>query len=127
MAVFMGHPLQRGYGVGGFFKGLAALFRPLINLFRTPAVGKSIDILRKVSKKPIAKKLISQTKKELGKTAINVANDIIEGSSVKKSLKNHGLKALKNIGSEVLKKQSKVKKTDQKHKRGKKRKRSIFD
>ena len=127
MAVFVGHPLQRGYGVGGFFKGIAALFRPLINLFRTPAVTKSVDILRKVAKKPIAKKLISQAKKELGKTAVNVANDMLEGSSVKNSLKNHSLTALKNIGSEVLKKSPKSKKTVKKLKSGKKRKRSIFD
>ena len=110
-----------------FFRGIAAFFRPLIRLFQSPAVSKSADVLRKVAKKPIAKKLINQTKKELGKTAMNVVSDILDGSHNKNTLKNHGLSALKNIGTSVLKNPKKERKSTSKDKRGKKRKRSVFD
>ena len=90
-------------------------------------VSKSADVLRKVAKKPIAKKLINQTKKELGKTAMNVVSDILDGSHNKNTLKNHGLSALKNIGTSVLKNPKKERKSTSKDKRGKKRKRSVFD
>jgi predicted HAD superfamily phosphohydrolase YqeG len=96
----------------------------LIRLFRGPAVAKSVDVLRKVAQKPIAKKLIHQAKKELGKTAANVLADVMDGENIKTSVKKHGISALKNIATAPLKK---PKKNKTKSSRGNKRKRSIFD
>ena len=123
MPVFTAPPLQNGYGLGSFFRGISALFKPLINLFRSPAVSKTVDILRKVSSKPIVKTIANQAKKEFGNTALHVASDLLTGKPVKNIIKSRGSTALKNIGSEVLKKHKEAKK----HKRGKKRKGSIFD
>ena len=109
------------------FRGIAAFFRPLIRLFQGSAISKSADVLRKVANKPIAKKLIKQTKKEIGKTALNVVSDILDGSHNKNTLKNHGLSTLKNIGTSVLKNPKKERKFGSKDKRGKKRKRTVFD
>ena len=58
---------------------------------------------------------------------MNVVSDILDGSHNKSTFKNHGLSALKNIGTSVLKNPKKERKSASKDKRGKKRKRSVFD
>ena len=74
---FQGIPYQRGYGLGSFF---GRLFRSIL---------------------PIAKSVGKSALKTVGKEAINmglnVANDVVKGRKVKKSLKKHGLKASKNL------------------------------
>ena len=104
MAIFSGQQLQAGHGFMGFFKGITALFKPLIRLFTGTAAKKSADVLRKIAVKPIAKTLLKQSKKELGKTAANVVSDVLQGGDIKESLKKNGVKAVKNIGTASLKK-----------------------
>ena len=126
MTFYTGQHLQRGFGVGGFFKGLISLFRPLIRLFKGPAVTKTVDVLRKVAQKPIVKKAANSAKKELGRTAVKVMSDVLDGENVKQATKKHSLKALQNIATVTLKspvKKQRKKKSLKTHKR----KRSIFD
>ncbi len=118
------YPLQQGYGgFGSFFKGIFSLFKPLVRLFTGSTAKKTVNVLRKVSEKPIAKKIISQSKKELGRTTANVVHDLINGGEIKTSLKKHGLSALKNIASAPLKKTIKEKKIKKKSKK----KSKVFD
>ena len=133
MAIFSGQHLQAGHGFSGVFKGITALFKPLIRLFTGSTARKSVDILRKVAAKPIAKTLIKSSKKELGKTALNVVSDILEGDNLKESLKKNGSSAVKNIATASLKKALENAKKPSKNtptvlkSSKKKRKRTIFD
>ena len=104
MAIFSGKQLQAGHGFAGFFKGITALFKPLIRLFTGPVAKKSVDVLRKVAVKPIAKTFLKQSKKELGKMAANVVSDILQGENLQDSIKKNGKSALKNIGRASLQK-----------------------
>lgn len=126
MTFYTGQHLQQGFGVGGFFKGLMSLFRPLIKLFKSPAMSKTADVLRKVAQKPIVKKASQHAKKELGRTAVKVMSDVLEGENIKQSTKKHSLNALKNIATATLK-NPKEKQKIKKSLKSRKRKRSIFD
>lgn len=122
------NPLQQGYGgFGSFFKGIFNLFRPLVRLFTGSTAKKTVDVLRKVSEKPIAKKILKQSKKELGRTTANVVNDLINGGEIKTSLKKHGLSALKNIASAPLRTQTKDNKKSKKSKKTGKKKSKVYD
>ena len=121
------NPIQRGYGLGGFLKGLSWIFKPLIKLFSGGGGGKVVNVLRKVASHPIAKKTLARSKKQLSKNALNVLSDISQGKNVSKSLKNRSKEAIKNVGKQSLKDIiPEVVKTVKK-KTSLKRKRSIFD
>lgn len=70
---FRGPAMQKGYGLGGLFKGLARSFTPTLK-----------------------KGLISAGKKAL-KTGVAVLNDVAEGKTFKESVKQRTKQNLLNI------------------------------
>lgn len=77
--VYSGTVLQRGYGIGGIFRGLANGLIPLL-----PKIGKIV-----------------------GKTALAVAADKMSGVPFSKSLKNRGLETGKRLLSDAVKNKQK--------------------
>lgn len=67
--VYSGTTLQRGYGIGGFFRGLANGVIPLL-----PKIGKT-----------------------LAKVAMDVASDKMTGVPLSKAIKKRGLQAGKRL------------------------------
>ena len=73
MKPFRGPAMQKGYGLGGLFKGLARSFAPALK-----------------------KGLISAGKKAL-KTGVAVLNDVAEGKNIKESVKQRAKQSLLDI------------------------------
>lgn len=121
------NPIQRGYGLGGFLKGLSWIFKPLIRLFSGGGGGKVVNVLRKVASHPIAKKTLARSKKQLSKSALNVLSDISQGKNVSQSFKNRSKEAIKNVGKQSLKDIVPEVVKSVKKNSSLKRKRSIFD
>ena len=78
-----------------------------VNIFRRYRPGQSRgsgiwSILSQFGKRalPLLKKYVLPSAMEFGK---NVASDVIEGRSIKESLRNRGKSSLKNIGKTILK------------------------
>ena len=73
IAGFRGARIQRGYGIGNFFKSIARFAIPLVKrgaqAFGRRALGAAVD----------------------------VGHDILEGKNVKQSIKSRGIKAVKDI------------------------------
>ena len=67
--------VQAGYGLGGFLRGLGAIFSPLINLFGKIPISKSVNVLRKIAKNPIMRKTAKHAKKQMVKSELNVVKD----------------------------------------------------
>ena len=85
MVFFRGPLLQRGFGIGSFFKGITSFLSPLINFFSSSKVQPVKDVLRKVASHPISKKVAKDIKKEAVRSAINVTEDLISGDKDLKS------------------------------------------
>ena len=73
IAGFRGARIQRGYGIGNFFKSIARFAIPLVKR-GVQAIGR----------------------RALG-AAVDVGQDILEGKNVKQAIKSHGIKAVKDI------------------------------
>ena len=73
IAGFRGARIQRGYGIGNFFKSIARFAIPLVKR-GAQAIGR----------------------RALG-AAVDVGHDILEGKNVKQSIKSRGIKAVKDI------------------------------
>lgn len=80
LPVFRGSPTQRGYGLGGIFKGMLSkaapilkdtakvagehLFKTVLNEMSSGVKRKSLDVNRPIKKRRMAKKTIKATKKK---------------------------------------------------------------
>ena len=82
IAGFRGARIQRGYGIGNFFKSIARFAIPLVKrgaqAFGRRALGAAVD----------------------------VGHDILEGKNVKQSIKSRGIKAVKDIVRQGVKQPS---------------------
>ena len=109
LKAFRGPTMQKGYGLGGLFKGLARSFAPVLK-----------------------KGLINVGKKAL-KTGVDVLSDVAEGKNLKQSVKQRTkqtfLNAINssNSNQRVSRKRAAVKKGSLKNKAKKSRKIDIFD
>jgi len=74
---FRGPAFQRGYGLGGFFKGLARSFAPVLK-----------------------KGLVKVGKKAL-KTGVQVFHDVSQGKSVKESIKRRGKQSINDMFADI--------------------------
>jgi len=74
---FRGPAFQRGYGLGGFFKGLARSFAPVLK-----------QGLAKVGKKAL-------------KTGVQVFQDVSQGKSVKESIKRRGKQNINEMFTDI--------------------------
>ena len=95
IAGFHGARIQRGYGIGNFFKSIARFAIPLVKR-GAQAIGR----------------------RALG-AVVDVGHDIIEGKNVKQAIKSGGIKAVKDIVHQV------VKQSDNQSGGGQKRKTSV--
>lgn len=77
LKVFRGPAMQKGYGVGGLFKGLARSFAPVLK-----------------------RGLVAAGKKAL-KTGVEVLNDVSQGKNIKKSIKNRAMENVQDIFSSI--------------------------
>ena len=124
-----GERLQRGRGIGGILKFAAKLFSPLKSIAKTAIKSDS------------GKKIAKALKKQAVTSSINIANDLADGKSFKKSVEDEIVKSKTNskrkalkIGSEYLsnkldesENKTKRKKVTKKKKNNKKKiKRDIF-
>lgn len=110
MHSFRGSTMQRGYGLGGFFKGLARSFAPVL------------------------KRGLVHVGKKAAKTGIQVLQDVSDGKSFKKAIKERGMQNINemvsDIKSEIHQGISTRKRTSKKKgslKNQKKKKKDIFD
>ena len=74
---FRGPAFQRGYGLGGFFKGLARSFAPVLK-----------QGLARVGKKAL-------------KTGVQVFQDVSQGKSVKESIKRRGKQNINEMFTDI--------------------------
>ena len=74
---FRGPTLQRGYGLGGFFKGLARSFAPVLKRGLVHAGKKAV------------------------KTGIQVLQDVSSGKSFKKAIKERGKQNINEMVSDI--------------------------
>ena len=84
---------QKGRGIGGFFRGLAALFKPIMKSVGLNAV--------KAVKSRTAKKIASTLAKQSVDSGLNMTRDIINGRSLKDSFE-HESQAFKNSGVKII-------------------------
>ena len=84
---------QKGRGIGGFFRGLAALFKPIMKSVGLNAV--------KAVKSQTAKKIASTLAKQSVDSGLNMTRDIINGRSLKDSFE-HESQAFKNSGVKII-------------------------
>ena len=101
-----GELYQKGRGIGGFFRGLAAIFKPMMK-----SVGANVV---SAMKSKTAKQIASTLAKQSVDSGLNMTRDLITGGSLKDSLE-HEHQAFKNVGVKII---------DGLQKRGNKRKRS---
>lgn len=73
MNAFRGPVMQKGYGLGGFFKGMARTFAPVLK-----------------------KGLLTVGRKAL-ETGVQVMNDVADGRNFKNSVKQRSKEGLKNV------------------------------
>lgn len=88
-----GEIFQRGRGVGGFFRTLAALAKPVL-----ASVGKSA--LRTVKSKA-TRKIASSVGKQAAKSLVNVSREFVRGGNVK-GIAAEERKKFKNLGVEII-------------------------
>ena len=109
---FRGPVMQRGYGLGGFFKGLARSFAPIF------------------------KQGISHVGKKALSTGLKVVRDVSQGKKLKDSIKQRGKESLNEVVADIKsgvkqklisRKRSIKGKGAGVNKRNKKRKTDIFD
>ena len=74
---FRGPVMQRGYGLGGFFKGLARSFAPIL----------------KQSIAHVGKKALS--------TGVKVVRDVSQGRNLKEAIKHRGKESLNEVVADI--------------------------
>lgn len=77
LKAFRGPAFQRGYGLGGFFKGLARSFAPVLK-----------QGLAKVGKKAL-------------KAGVQVFQDVSQGKSLKQSIKSRGKQNIEEMFTDI--------------------------
>ena len=77
LRTFRGSAMQKGYGLGGFFKGLARSFAPVLK-----------------------QGLIHVGKKALN-TGVNVLGDVVNGRNVKEAVKSRAQESIQDIFSPI--------------------------
>ena len=75
-----GEHLQRGRGIGGIFRFLKSIFAPAVK-----TVGKSIIGAVKSSS---GKKILNVLKDQVIDSSVNLAQDVLKGNDIKKSLQD---------------------------------------
>lgn len=98
MQSFRGSTMQRGYGLGGFFKGLARSFAPVL------------------------KRGVVHAGKKAFKTGIEVLQDVSSGKSFKKAIKERGKQNINEMVSDI---KSEIKQSTSTRKRASKKKGSL--
>lgn len=104
-----------GRGFGGIFRGLARLFKPLIN-FLSPTVKRAVQ-------SQTGQKLLKQAKKSAVRAAISTSSDILNGENVKNSIGNN----LKKASNDVLHNMTKIKSNKKRVKNKKLSKKQLFN
>ena len=84
---------QKGRGIGGFFRGLAAIFKPMMK-----SAGSNVV---KAVKSRTAKEIASSLAKQSIDSSLNMTRDLINGSSLKDSME-HESRDLKNVGVKII-------------------------
>ena len=84
---------QKGRGIGGFFRGLAAIFKPMMK-----SAGSNVV---KAVKSRTAKEIASSLAKQSIDSSLNMTRDLINGGSLKDSME-HERRALKNVGVKII-------------------------
>ena len=100
-----GEYLQKGRGIGGFFRGLVNFFRPMMK-----SAGSSIV---KAATSNTAKSIAKTLGEQAMDSSLNMAKDMIHGNDLRDSL-NREIDNFKQTGDDIV--------TDLKEKIGKKRK-----
>lgn len=85
-----GERLQRGRGIGGLLRLATKLFRPMGTL------------TAKALKSSTGKKIINAVKDQAIDSSINVARDLVEGKSIKESLKDEYENAKSNVKRKAI-------------------------
>ena len=75
-----GEQLQRGRGIGGLFRFIKSIFAPAAK-----SVGRSFI---KAVKSPSGKKILNVLKDQVIDSSVNLAQDVLKGNDIKKSLQD---------------------------------------
>lgn len=84
---------QKGRGVGGFFRGLASIFKPIVQSVGTTAI--------KAAKSKTARQIASSLAEQALDSSLNMTKDLIRGGDLKQSLE-HERQAFKNVGVDII-------------------------
>ena len=101
--VFRSAPIQRGFGFGGFLRGILSLLSPITRIFNSGAARSAAKVLKKVARSKVGKAVGSAVKKQFVRSAGNVINDVVAGKNLKQSLKQNGKDSLKRVSQQSLK------------------------
>lgn len=95
MTIFFrgGELQQKGRGIGGFFRGLIQLFKPLIK-----SAGSS---LVKVASSPTTKSIAKSLGEQALNSSMNMAKDVIRGNDMKDSLYRE-MDNMKRTGTDII-------------------------
>ena len=88
-----GELVQKGKGIGGFFRGLASIFKPLVK-----SVGKTVI---KAAKSETGRDIASALASQAIDSSLNMGRDLIAGNDLKKSFHSEG-DNFKKTGKDIL-------------------------
>ena len=84
---------QKGRGIGGFFRGLASIFKPIVQ-----SVGKTAI---KAVKSKTAREIASNLSSQAIDSGLNMTKDLIQGGDLKKSFENEQ-ENFKKVGMKII-------------------------
>ena len=90
-----GELVQKGRGIGGFFRSIASIFKPLVK-----SVGSSVV---KAVKSDTAKDIASTLASQAVDSSLNMSRDLIFGNDLKQSFQNER-EQFKERGGEIIQK-----------------------
>ena len=85
--------VQKGRGIGGFFRGIAALFRPLFKSAGTTVV--------KAVKSKTARNIAKQLADQAIDSSLNMSHDMLSGNDLKKSMETER-ENFRNVGVNII-------------------------